>query len=47
MNGATGNFSAHAAAAPQVDWRSVSRSVIEGSEQHKQFVSSILPLINR
>jgi adenylosuccinate lyase len=30
MNGATGNFSAHAAAAPQCDWRGISRSVIEG-----------------
>lgn len=31
MNGATGNFSAHVVAAPQVDWRALSRGVIEGS----------------
>jgi adenylosuccinate lyase len=31
MNGATGNFSAHTAAAPHVDWRGLSRSVIEGA----------------
>jgi hypothetical protein len=31
MNGATGNFSAHAAAAPLVDWPALSRAVIEGA----------------
>jgi adenylosuccinate lyase len=29
-NGATGNFSAHVAAAPAVDWRALSRRLVEG-----------------
>ena len=30
MNGATGNFNAHMAAAPEVDWRAVTRACVEG-----------------